>query len=60
VELVRRTDGTRTWLFALNYSGAEVKVPLDGPGYDLLSKMKMEESLHLAPMQVAIVQGPAR
>jgi beta-galactosidase len=60
VELVRRTAGIQTWLFALNHSSEEVKVPLDQPGFDLLSQTKLEGSLHLGPMQVAIVQQPAR
>ncbi len=60
VELVRRTNGAQTWLFALNHSSEEVKVPLEQPGYDLLSQTKVEESLHLASMQAAVVQQPAR
>jgi beta-galactosidase len=59
VELVRRTDGTHTWLFALNHLNEEVRLPLDQPGYDLLSQTNLEGSLHLGPRQVAIVKGPA-
>ena len=60
VELVRRTNGTQSWLFALNHSIEDMQVSLDGPGYDLLSQTRVEKSLRLAPMQVAIVQQPAR
>jgi beta-galactosidase len=60
VELVRRTNGTQSWLFALNHSNEDVQVPLDGPGHDLLSQTRVEKSLRLAPRQVAIVQQPAR
>jgi beta-galactosidase len=56
VELVHRTDGARTWLFALNYSSEEVKIPLDRPGYEVLSKTKLDQSLDLGPADVAIVQ----
>jgi len=56
VELVCRTDGTQTWLFALNHSGEEVNIPLDQPGYDMLSDTKHDKSLRLGPMDVAIIQ----
>ncbi len=60
VELVRRTNSKESWLFVLNHSGNEVTIPLDQPGYDMLSNTKLEKSLHLGPMQVAIIQQPAR
>jgi beta-galactosidase len=60
IELVRRTNGTQSWLFALNHSNEDVQVPLDGPGHDLLSQTRVEKSLRLAPKQVAIVQQSAR
>jgi beta-galactosidase len=56
VELLYRTNGKSAWIFALNHSGKEVKIPLDGPGYDLLSGAQLKKSLHLSPMDVAIVQ----
>jgi beta-galactosidase len=56
VELVRRTNGTQTWLFALNHSNEEVKIPLDQPGYDVLRSTKIDKSLNLGPMDVAIIQ----
>jgi len=59
VELVRRTDGARSWLFALNHSSEEVKVPLDQPGYEMLSDAKLDRTLQLGPMDVAIIQLPA-
>jgi beta-galactosidase len=59
VELVRRTNGMQTWLFALNHSSEEVQIPLDRPGYELLSQTNLEGTLQLMPMQVAIVKQPA-
>jgi len=56
VEFVRRSNGTHTWLFALNYSEEEVNVPLDQPGYELLSETKFDKSLRLGPRDVAIIQ----
>ncbi len=56
VELVRRTDGERTWLFALNYSNETVEVTLNQPGQDLFSGAKLEQSLRLGPTEVAIIQ----
>jgi beta-galactosidase len=56
VELLQRTYGKSTWLFVLNYSGKEVKVPLDGSGIDLLSGAQFDKSIRLSPMDVAIIQ----
>jgi beta-galactosidase len=56
VELVRRTNGTQTWLFALNHSDEEVKITLNQPGVEVLSGTKPDKSLQLKPMEVAIVQ----
>jgi beta-galactosidase len=56
VELVRRTNGTQSWLFALNHSAVQVDVPLDRPGQDLLTGAQVEGSLRLGPADVAIVQ----
>jgi beta-galactosidase len=58
VELVRRTNGTQTWLFALNYSNEEVNVPLVQPGYEVLSGKSIDTSLRLGPTDIAIVQLP--
>jgi beta-galactosidase len=59
VELMRRSDGARTWIFALNHLNEEVKIPIDQPGYEILSDTKLDKSLHLGPMDVAIIQVPA-
>ena len=56
VELVCRTKGSQTWLFALNHSREEVNVPLDQTGYDVLNHMKLDKVLRLGPMDVAIIQ----
>jgi beta-galactosidase len=57
VETIRRTDGTRTWLFALNHSADAVEVPLDGPGVELLSGQRVEGSVRVGPVDVAIVRA---
>ena len=59
IELVRRTDGTQTWLFALNHSGEGVNISLNEPGYEILSGTNLDTNLHLAPTDVAIIQLPA-
>jgi hypothetical protein len=56
VEVVRRTDGIQTWLFALNYSKEEVTIPLEQPGYEVLSETSLDKSLHLGAGDVGIVQ----
>ena len=56
VELVRRSDGNSSWLFALNYADEEVEIPLDRPGFDLLSGAKLDTSLHLGPRAIAVIQ----
>jgi beta-galactosidase len=56
VELVKRTNGTDTWLFALNYSNEEVNLSLERPGYELLNGTSLDTSLRLGPRDVAIVQ----
>jgi len=56
VELVRRTNGTQSWLFVLNHSDQEVRIPLDQSGHEMLSETKVDQSLLLGPMGVAIVQ----
>ncbi|MFI8189291.1 beta-galactosidase [Streptomyces sp. NPDC085946] len=37
VEVVRRTGGTGSYLFAINHTDADAKVPLDAPGTELLT-----------------------
>lgn len=59
VEFVRRTHGVQTWLFALNYSGEEVNVPLGQLGYEVLSGTQLGRSLRLGPGDVAVIQLPA-
>jgi beta-galactosidase len=56
VELVRRTNGAQTWLFALNYSSEEVDIPHDRPGYNLLSGARLDKSARLGPGEVAVIQ----
>ncbi|MFD4229101.1 beta-galactosidase [Streptomyces sp. NPDC058545] len=37
VEVVRRSGDSGTYLFAINHTGDDAKVPLDGPGTELLT-----------------------
>lgn len=37
VEVVSRTGDNGTYLFAINHTGDDAKVPLDGPGTELLT-----------------------
>jgi Beta-galactosidase C-terminal domain len=53
---MRRAKSTQTWLFARNHlNNDEVKIPLDQPGYEVLSDTKLDTSLRLGPMDVAII-----
>jgi beta-galactosidase len=56
VEIVRRTNGIQTWLFALNHSNEEVTISLEQPGYEVLSETSLDTSLRLGPGEVRIVQ----
>ncbi len=56
IEFVHRTNGAQNWLFALNYSREEVKIPLDQTYYDVLNSTKLDKPLRLGPMDVAIIQ----
>jgi beta-galactosidase len=56
VELTRRSNGTKTWLFVLNHLDKEVNIPLDQPSYEVLSATELDAILHLDPMGVAIIQ----
>jgi beta-galactosidase len=60
VELVRRADGSQSWLFALNYSNEEVTIPLDQAGYDVLNDVQLDTALRLDPLEVAIVRYNSR
>ncbi len=61
VELIKRSDGTRTWLFALNYSTQEVEVALEQPGHDLITGAGLDKSVRLGPLDIVIIQlsGPS-
>ncbi len=56
VELLQRTNGKSSWLFALNYSAEKVTIPFDGRGRDLLTGANFNESIYLDPTGVAIIQ----
>ena len=56
VELTRRTDGKRSWLFVLNYSNKPAEVKLPAGGAELVSGASAAGSLRLEPRGVAVVQ----
>jgi beta-galactosidase len=55
VELVRRSDGERTWLFVLNYADRGTEVPLEQSGTDLLTGAAVQGSLKLEPRGAAVI-----
>jgi len=57
VELIRRSDDTQTWLFALNYSTQPVEIALDRSGRDLVTGAMVDKSIVLSPTGVAIIQS---
>jgi len=54
VEITRRSDGTRTWLFAINHGSADAVVTVDG--VDLLTGAATEGTLTVASGGVAVVR----
>jgi beta-galactosidase len=57
VELIRRSDETHTWLFALNYSDQSVEIKLDRSGRDLILGQLVDQSIVLGPTAIAIIQS---
>ena len=55
VELLHRTNGDSSWLFALNHSTEKVNLPLEGAGQDLLTGKEARGSIELEPMGVAVI-----
>ena len=56
VEVLRRTNGARSWLFVLNYSDAAVDVPLESAAVDLLTGETVEGTVSVAPTDLAILR----
>ena len=61
VEITRRRDGSRTWLFLLNHSAEMVRVPLarltsQKMAYDWIAETELEGEIALEPAGVAILQ----
>jgi beta-galactosidase len=57
VEIVRRTDGARSWLFILNHSEEYVDIPLEAPGLELISGEPVERSVRIGPVDLAIIRS---
>ncbi len=60
VELLRRSNGQQTWLFALNHAKERVTLPLAESGRDLLTGAQVSNSIVLDPLGVAIVEIAAQ
>lgn len=56
VEVVRRAGEQGTYLFVINHSGAEVKVPLDVPGTELLTGERAIGRLSVPPGAVRVLR----
>jgi len=56
VEILQRTNGISTWLFALNYSNEKLTIPIQQGGVDLLTGKQVNGSLELESTGVVIVQ----
>ena len=57
VEIMRRSDGTRTWLFAINHASTDAVVTVDG--VDLLTGAATGGTLTVASGGVAVVRETA-
>lgn len=57
VEMTRRSDGTHTWIFILNYSDQPVDVELPVEGVDLVTGVPVAGNVQLEPNGVAIIQA---
>ena len=57
VEALRRSIGReKTWLFLLNHNGAQVEVPLEAAGQNLLTGQPVTGAVTLEPNGVAVVE----
>ncbi|MFE6197777.1 beta-galactosidase [Streptomyces sp. NPDC057838] len=56
VEVVRRTGESGTYLFAVNHTGADVKVPLEVPGTELLTGERAAGRLPVPAGAVRVVR----
>ncbi|MBM0231248.1 beta-galactosidase [Micromonospora sp. STR1_7] len=54
VEVVRRRDGERTWLFVINHTGAEIRLP--AAGVELLTGARCAGELTVPAGEVAVVR----
>lgn len=56
VEVTRRSDGTHTWLFLLNYSGSATRVLLPpGKSHDLIGGSEVDSEIRLDSGGVAVL-----
>lgn len=56
VEVVRRAGESGTYLFAINHSGADTEVALDGPGTELLTGKPAADRLAVPAGAVRVVR----
>ncbi len=59
IEMTRRSDGSRTWLFVLNHSGEKKQIRVPEGSFDLVRGKKLKNSLLLAAGDVAVIQFEA-
>ena len=56
VELLQRSNGKSDFMFVLNYSDEKVTIPCEGSGINLLTGVRIKNSLELESKGVAIIQ----
>jgi beta-galactosidase len=56
VEVVRRTGGTGTYLFAVNHTASDAQVPLEAPGTELLTGERAADRLAVPAGAVRVVR----
>jgi beta-galactosidase len=57
VEVVRRRDATRSWLFVVNHTDVEARIPVSGT--ELLGGIRCADELVVAAGEVAVVREDA-
>ncbi|MCR8660096.1 beta-galactosidase [Paenibacillus endoradicis] len=58
VQIIERFNESNKYLFIMNLSRVDVTVPLESPGYSLLSAEKREKKIELAPYELDILEIP--
>ncbi len=56
VEITRRSDGTHTWTFLLNYSDERAQVGMPSEGVNLLTGANATRFVQIQPKGVTVIQ----